>query len=97
MKKMLILAAGAALMATAAAAGGGKGKIYAYHTHQNFCPAGLQPVTMDGTICCGTPNTSMTYQQVMAHPVTRKKVHKPRRVYSARANCAPGTKGCSFD
>ncbi|MEO0937324.1 MAG: hypothetical protein AAFY38_04145 [Pseudomonadota bacterium] len=94
MKKMLMMAAGAALMAGAAAA---EPRIYAYHTHQNFCPAGLQPVTMDGVICCGKPNQSMTYQHVMAHPVARKKVHKPRKVYSARAQCAPGTKGCSFD
>lgn len=93
MKKMLMMAAGAALMASAAAAD--QPRIYAYHSHQNFCPAGLQPVTMDGVICCGKPNQSMSYQQVMAHPAPRK--HRPRKVYSARARCAAGTKGCSFD
>ena len=52
--------------------------IYAYPTHENFCPAGLQPVTINGTICCGTPNQHITYQQAMSHPVVRR--HAPKRV-----------------
>ncbi len=71
-------------------------KIYPYPTGADYCPAGLQPITIQGVICCGTPNQTMTYQQVKAHPVQRKtrKVHyqKPRVVsYS----CIPGEKGCS--
>ena len=67
-------------------------KVYAYPSKENYCPAGLQPVTISGVICCGTPNQTMTYQQVMAHPVVKKKrhVHKVRHV----ENCPEGVKGC---
>lgn len=27
---------------------------------QNFCPAGLQPVSVGGVICCGTPGNNMS-------------------------------------
>ena len=37
-------------------------KIYAYPSSANYCPAGLQPITISGVICCGTPNTSTSYQ-----------------------------------
>lgn len=67
-------------------------KIYAYSSHANYCPAGLQPVTIDGTICCGQPNQSISYQQAMAHPVGTRHVRR-----SARADCPVGAKGCSFD
>jgi len=69
-------------------------KIYAYHSSHNFCPAGLQPVTMDGVICCGRPNQGISYQQALAHPVKKKKryVHRTRQ-----SSCPVGTKGCSFD
>jgi hypothetical protein len=66
-------------------------KIYAVHSSANYCPAGLQPVTISGEICCGRPNQSMTYQQVMAHPVATRHVRR------ASAACAVGTKGCTFD
>ena len=71
-------------------------KVYPYPTSANYCPAGLQPITIQGVICCGTPNQNVTYQQVKAHPVKRKMrkahYHKPRPVaYS----CIPGEKGCS--
>ncbi|KIN61657.1 hypothetical protein Z945_2650 [Sulfitobacter noctilucae] len=70
-------------------------KIYPYHA-ANYCPAGLQPITISGVICCGQPNQHMSYNQMMAHPVAKKKVHKVRRVVrSARPTCLPGTKGCS--
>lgn len=70
-------------------------KIYAYQG-ANYCPAGLQPITISGVICCGTPNQNMSYQQVMAHPVkqhhtSKKKTH---RVKSARVRCEVGSKGC---
>ncbi|WP_299373319.1 hypothetical protein [uncultured Tateyamaria sp.] len=90
-----VAAAVTALGAVSAMAGGGP-KVYAYHSSHNFCPAGLQPVTMDGTICCGRPNQSMSYQQALAHPVVKKKrVKKVRHV--RRSNCPVGTKGCTFD
>ena len=81
-----------ALSAGAVLAGGHSSgpKIYAVHSKHNFCPAGLQPVTMDGTICCGRPNQSMSYQQVMAHPQRAAKRH----YRSARVSCPAGEKGC---
>jgi hypothetical protein len=36
-------------------------RIYAYPTASNYCPAGLQPVTINGVICCGVPTASGTY------------------------------------
>lgn len=65
-------------------------KIYPYHAKQNFCPAGLQPVTLGGVICCGTPNQSVSYQSVMQHPAQTRS----HRVASARADCPVGVKGC---
>ena len=70
--------------------------VYAFKSHANYCPAGLQPVTIDGVICCGTPNREQTYQQVMAHGAAKKRhVHRVRAV--RRADCPVGTKGCTFD
>ena len=70
-------------------------KIYPYHG-ANYCPAGLQPVTIDGTICCGKPNQHISYRKALAHPVKKKRhVRKHRPVYSAKAHCPVGAKGCS--
>lgn len=95
MRYSTIIAAAAAFTVLGAAAGMAQPKIYAYHSSHNFCPAGLQPVTMNGEICCGTPNQGISYQQALSHPVT----HKPRvhRTQSRRADCPVGTKGCTFD
>mmetsp|Transcript_5247 Transcript_5247/g.9640 ORF Transcript_5247/g.9640 Transcript_5247/m.9640 type:complete len:96 (+) Transcript_5247:62-349(+) len=69
-------------------------KVYAVHSQHNYCPAGLQPVTISGVICCGRPNQTMSYQQVMAHPVAKKKhVRHVRRASS----CRVGEKGCTYD
>jgi len=67
-------------------------KIYPYHSKENYCPYGLQPITISGVICCGAPNQSQSYKQVMQHPAPKKKhsVHKARRSH----NCAEGQKGC---
>lgn len=73
-------------------------KVRPYATSENYCPAGLQPVSINGVICCGTPNTHETYQSAMAHPVAKKKVHKVRhKPRQTRSHCAVGTKGCTFD
>ena len=94
--RFLTAAALAVLMTTPALADGHSGpKIYAYKSHANFCPEGLQPVTMDGTICCGVPNQSQSYQQVMAHGSAKRHVQRVRTV--RRADCPVGTKGCTFD
>lgn len=71
-------------------------KIYSYAASANYCPAGLQPITISGVICCGTPNQSVSYQQMMTHPVARKKHHhKVHYKRVARPTCLPGTKGCT--
>ncbi|UOA31252.1 hypothetical protein DSM110093_01015 [Sulfitobacter sp. DSM 110093] len=71
-------------------------KIYAYPSSANYCPTGLQPITISGVICCGTPNQPMTYAEVKSHPVVRRhRVATPRR--SARVPCPEGTKGCSYN
>ena len=76
-------------------------KVYAYPSSANFCPDGLQPITISGVICCGTPNQTMTYAEVQAHPVVRRqhvvkaRHSTPRR--SARVPCPAGAKGCSYD
>ncbi len=65
--------------------------LYPYATNVNYCPAGLQPIVLNGVICCGQPTTHVSYQQVMKHPAPRVK----KRHYSARrTNCPVGTKGC---
>ncbi len=85
--------AGLALMTvTTAPALAQSAKIYAYPSAENYCPTGLRPVTIGGVICCGVPNQSMTYQQVMAHPVPKRHA-APR----AQAECPIGTKGCTYD
>lgn len=82
------------LVATASMALANGPKIYPHHSQHNFCPAGLQPVTISGVICCGTPNQSMSYQQALSHPV-KKKVRKVHYVRRATQSCPVGTKGCS--
>lgn len=69
-------------------------KIYPYHARANYCPAGLQPVQIDGVICCGTPNQSISYSQAMAHPVARKKVV---RASARKLVCPIGEKGCFYE
>lgn len=95
MRYTRVIAAAAAVTLMSAVSGMAQPKIYAYTGTHNFCPAGLQPVTMNGEICCGRPNQGISYQQAMSHPVKRKKhVH---RTYARKADCPVGTKGCTFD
>ncbi len=90
----------ATLMPAAVAA---EAKIYPYSAGANFCPAGFQPITISGVICCGKPNQNMSYQQALAHPVAkpRKVVKRVKHVKHARvverASCPVGTKGCTYD
>jgi len=90
MRITTLLMAGLGLSVVAAPAMADEMKIYAYPTTVNYCPAGLQPVVLNGVICCGQPTTSVSYKQMMSEPVVRKK-----RRYSARVDCTEGTKGCS--
>lgn len=66
-------------------------RVFAYETKANYCPAGLQPVTLNGAICCGTPNQSQTYQQAMRHPVAKRV----RSAVPRYDDCPPGAKGCN--
>jgi hypothetical protein len=66
-------------------------RVYAVPSKANYCPAGLQPVTIDGTVSCGVPNQSVSYRQNQRHPFPART----HRTYSARANCVIGEKGCS--
>ena len=88
-----IIAAAAAVTVLGVVSATAQQKIYAYHSSHNFCPTGLQPVTMNGEICCGRPNQKITYQQVLAHPAARKS-HVRR---AGSVDCPVGTKGCTFD
>jgi len=70
--------------------------IYPYATSANYCPGGLQPITINGVICCGKPNQSMTYQQATSAPVARRAVPvsaKPKQ----SAVCPEGEKGCRYE
>lgn len=67
-------------------------KIYPYNASANYCPSGLQPITISGVICCGTPNQHVSYQSMKAQPAKRYYRVKKR---SARAHCPVGAKGCS--
>ncbi len=69
-------------------------KVYAVPTSVNYCPAGLRPITIDGAICCGTPNQSMSYEQMKAHPATRKAYRKAKVRRVANTYCPVGEKGC---
>ncbi len=74
-----------------------EGNVYRVPSKSNYCPAGLQPVTISGEISCGSPNVGIMYQQMMAHPQP-SSVKKKRRVInyqSASPSCAVGVKGCS--
>ena len=68
-------------------------KVYRVPTTANYCPQGLQPVTISGSISCGRPTERVTYQQMLQTP---KRVVK-RKTYrrSARPTCRPGVKGCA--
>jgi hypothetical protein len=81
----------AAVIAAPAAAEGPR--IYAYDAGANYCPSGLQPITMNGVICCGKPNQSQSYQHVMRHPVQKSHAESGRHSHAADT-CAEGVKGC---
>ena len=85
----------AALVTASAPAIADSMKYYPYHGH-NFCPAGLQPISMGGVICCGTPNTHVTYREMMRHPV---RSHSQPVAFLDKGQvrspvCQEGQKGC---
>lgn len=71
--------------------------VYSYRAGANYCPAGLEPVSIAGEVSCGTPNQPRTYQQMLAHPKpapTRHRSARPKSYYQSSA-CGVGMKGCS--
>ncbi|MFK7874694.1 MAG: hypothetical protein AB8B71_02785 [Paracoccaceae bacterium] len=84
----LLLGAGLGVLAAGSVAA--EGKIYPYHAKHNYCPAGLQPVTVGGVICCGTPNQHVSYNAMLRHGATKKR-------RSRAADCPIGQKGCNFN
>ena len=84
--RIITTLAATAMLATPALAEGVT--LYPYPTSANYCPAGLQPVVLGGVICCGQPNTHMSYKEVMRHPV--RKVHYQPKSFV----CEEGEKGC---
>lgn len=92
-KLILQMAVGTAMAALWAMPAAAEARIYPYASAVNYCPAGLQPITIDGTICCGTPNQNISYQAAKAQPAGKKAVRqKVRRV--AKVYCPEGMKGC---
>jgi hypothetical protein len=69
-------------------------RVFAYESKANYCPAGLQPVTLNGAICCGVPNQAQTYQQAMRHPISTRVHHVARSARPSYDRCPPGVKGC---
>lgn len=90
-KSILTAAFGLTLLGAMPALASDTPAIYAYPSSANYCPAGLQPITINGVICCGTPNQPVTYSQVMQHPVQRVKARQ------STYDCPIGTKGCTYD
>ncbi|WP_323784920.1 hypothetical protein [Thalassovita sp.] len=84
--KLALLSLAAILPAAAAQA---DPKIYPYQSTANYCPSGLQPVQINGVICCGTPNQSVSYQSMMRETSTRRGTYR-----ASRAICPEGEKGC---
>lgn len=95
--RILSSLATAAVMAMAAApALADSMKYYPYHGH-NFCPAGLQPISMGGVICCGQPNTHVTYREMMQHPAPVRHtpvVYLDKGETTPSQVCQEGEKGC---
>lgn len=68
------------------------GKIFPYAAKANYCPSGLQPVMVNGVICCGSPNTAHHFYN--APGKRKKKVHHRKRVSHGYAPA--GVKGVIY-
>ena len=75
--RLALAAAGLALAAGPALADGHTAPLYPYPASANYCPAGLQPVTIAGVICCGVPNQHVTYDAMMRHPTRSYRQVQP--------------------
>ena len=59
MKRSVYLAAAMTVGVFGAGAAQAQVTLYPYATNENYCPTGLQPVVLNGVICCGQPTTSI--------------------------------------
>jgi len=66
MRKIVGIAVSGLFLSAGAALAEGP-RVYAY-PGENFCPTGLQPVTISGVISCGTPNQKVSYSAMKATP-----------------------------
>lgn len=96
LNRILAVAGAALLLGTGAAlADGHKAKakggvlVHPYHA-ENLCPAGLQPVTVMGVICCGTPNTHAAY---VDRPGGKRKAVRHTHRAASRYYTVEGEKG----
>ena len=56
----------------------------------NNCPVGLQPISVNGVICCGTPTTTRSYvNRAGGH----KKSRKAKMSHAPRVYAPEGVKG----
>jgi hypothetical protein len=72
--------------------------VYSYKAGANYCPTGLEPVSIAGEVSCGKPNQQMTHQQMLAHPASRTRYRKAKsKAYHTipQSVCGVGMKGCS--
>ncbi len=73
--------------------------VYSYKSGANYCPAGLEPVSIAGEVSCGRPNQQKTYQQMLVHPTPRTArgpAAKPKTYHRVpQSPCQVGMKGCS--
>ncbi len=97
--KKLLLTAGLGLMAMAAPAAA-DAKLFPYAAKANYCPSGLQPIVLNGVICCGVPNQSASYSDYMRHPAPapKRRYYKPRVVEYGSKSPQPynGSKSPSY-
>lgn len=89
--RLTLAATALTMLAAPAFANGQQASLYAYPASANYCPAGLQPIVLNGVICCGTPNTGVSYSSMMQHPAPR--VHRVRRHVQPTYFDQPGIKG----
>lgn len=76
--------AGLGLLLLSAVPAAADAKMFPYPAKANYCPSGLQPIVLNGVICCGVPNQETTYSSYMAHP-TRQRAYTPRVNYGSKS------------
>ncbi len=66
------------------------------HTYNapNYCPAGLQPVSVGGVICCGTPNAGPYVDR--PGKVYRKPSPRTYAPVGVKGVAVPGDKGVVY-